>query len=100
MRKTDANLHIAARAARAARVRPKSCTICKFSFVFLQIKFLFFKGERVVMSTQVLSLIFDLEKGVCMLKMIRKTIRLLYVDCFYILDVMYLFFFLLTFDFC
>ena len=45
------------------------------------------------MSTQVLSLIFDLEKGVCMLKMIRKTIRLLYVDCFYILDVMYLFFF-------
>ena len=27
------------------------------------------------MSTQVLSLVFDLEKGVCMLKMIRKTIR-------------------------
>ena len=43
--------------------------------VFTSPFFSFFKGNIVVNSTQVLSLVFDLEKDVCMLKMIRKTIR-------------------------
>ena len=40
--KTDANFHIAAR---AARVGPKSCTICKFASCFYESIFYFLNGK-------------------------------------------------------